>query len=98
MTLALSCHKKTTPVAVITDSELQALNYIPAKVTSQSGLAGCGFMLILEDGQMLEPVNLNDTLKQDQLRLWVKYQVEKKGMSVCMMGTMVRVQDAKFLR
>ena len=96
--LSISCHKKTSTVIIQTDEELRNLNYIPAKVVLQTELASCGYMLALEDGKMLEPLNLNDTLKQNNLRLWIKYHVEKNAMSVCMMGTIVKVEDAKFLR
>ena len=98
ITLILSCHRKTTSAVVITDDELRALNYIPAKVVLQTELDGCGFMLALEDGKMLEPTNLNDSLKQDRLRLWVKYHTKKNAMSVCMMGTPIVIDDAKYLR
>lgn len=96
--LMISCHKKTTTAIMQTDDELRTLNYIPAKVVLQTEMDGCGYLLALEDGTLLEPVNLNDTLKQNTLRLWVKYHTEKKGMSVCMMGTMIRIDDAKYLR
>lgn len=96
--LALSCHKKTTSTGVITDDELRNQKYVPAKVVLQTELAGCGYLLALEDGKMLEPTNLNDTLKQNNLRLWIKYHVEKNAMSVCMVGTIVKVEDVKLLR
>ncbi len=95
---ALSCHKKAQSTVVITDEELRASNYIPAKVVLQTELDGCGFMLALEDGKMLEPANLNDTLKQDRLRLWVKYHTKKNAMSVCMMGIPIVIDDVKYLR
>jgi len=98
LTVLFSCHKKTTPAVIITDDELRTLNYIPAKVVLQTELAGCGYLLALEDGRMLEPTNLSDTLKQDQLRLWVKYHAKKNAMSVCMMGTPIIVDDVKYLR
>src|SRR5438105_11886933 len=88
---AISCHKKTSMAVIQTDEELRNLNYVPAKIILQTELAGCGYMLALEDGKMLEPLNLNDTLKQNNLKIWVKYHIEKNAMSVCMMGTIVRV-------
>ena len=96
--LAVSCHKKITSSILQTDDELRSLNYIPAKVVLQTEMDGCGYLIALEDGTLLEPINLNDTLKQNSLKIWVKYHTEKKGMSVCMMGKMVRIDDAKYLR
>ena len=96
--LFVSCHKKVTSAITQTDVELRSLNYVPAKVVLQTELAGCGYMLALEDGKMLEPLNLADTLKQNNLRLWIKYHIEKNAMSVCMMGTIVKVDDVKFVK
>ena len=90
-----SCHKKTTPALVINHEEWQSLNYSHAKVILQTELAGCGYMLALDDGKMLEPLNLNDTLKRNDLKIWVKYHVDKNAMSVCMMGTIVKIEDVK---
>ena len=94
----IACHKKATVPVILTQEELRMQKFVPAKVVLQSELAGCTYLLALEDGKMLEPVNLHDTLKQNNLRLWVKYQVEKSAMSVCMVGKMVRIDTVKYLR
>jgi hypothetical protein len=53
-------------------------------------LDGCGFMLRLEDGKKLEPVNLAEEFKKDNIKVWIKYQ-HYKGNSICMAGEMVTV-------
>ena len=98
ITLTFSCHKKTVSAVTKTENEMQALNYVSAKVVLQTELAGCGYMLALSDGKMLQPLNLNDTLKHDGLKLWVNYQIEKNAMSVCMMGQPVKINDAKRIK
>ncbi len=89
----VSCNKKTA--ITIAENDFSKQNYIPAKVVLQTELAGCGYMLALEDGSMLQPINLNDTLKQNDLKLWIKYRHEKNAMSVCMMGVVVKIDEVK---
>lgn len=93
--LFTSCHKKTSVIIIQTDDDLRSQNYVPAKVVLQTEIAGCGYLLALEDGKMLQPLNLNDTLKSNDLKLWIKYHPEKNAMSVCMMGAIVRIDDVK---
>ncbi len=51
---------------------------------------GCTFMIQLKGGKKLEPVNLKDEFKKDNLKVWVKYQ-HYKGNSICMAGEMVTI-------
>ena len=51
---------------------------------------GCTFMLQLEDGKKLEPVNLKEEFKKDNTKVWIQYQ-HYKGNSICMAGEMVIV-------
>jgi hypothetical protein len=53
-------------------------------------LDGCSYMLQLEDGKKLEPVNLSEEFKKDNIKVWIKYQ-HYKGTSICMAGEMVTV-------
>ncbi|MES2397571.1 MAG: hypothetical protein V4549_16295 [Bacteroidota bacterium] len=53
-------------------------------------LDGCNFMLLLEDGKKMEPVNLSEEFKKDNIKVWIKYQ-HYKGNSICMAGEMVTV-------
>ena len=75
--VCISCHRKTTSALMQTNDELRNLKYIPAKVVLQTELDGCGYLLALEDGKMLDAINLNDTLKRNDLKIWVKYHLEK---------------------
>ena len=51
---------------------------------------GCTFMIQLEDGKKLEPVNLQNEFKIDNFKVWIKYQ-QSKGNSICMAGEMVTI-------
>jgi hypothetical protein len=52
---------------------------------------GCSWLLQLEDGKKLEPVNLSDAFKKDNLKVWIQYQIKKGGVSSCMVGEIVTI-------
>jgi hypothetical protein len=51
---------------------------------------GCTFVIQLEDGKKLEPINLQEEFKKDNFKVWIKYQ-HYKGNSICMAGEMVNI-------
>lgn len=57
-------------------------------------LDGCSWMLQPKDGKKLEPVNLKDEYKKDNLNVLVTYE-PYKGTSICMAGEMVTITDIK---
>ena len=65
---------------------------VKATMLDLAGLDGCGFVLELEDGTRLEPLNLNefDFTPKDGLKLRVSYNEEPSG-SICMVGPSVRI-------
>lgn len=60
------------------------------------GLDGCGFLLQVNDTLKLEPVELADSLKQNELKLYIRYQPVKDYMSICMAGLPVRITEAYY--
>jgi hypothetical protein len=64
-----------------------------ATIEDYTGLDGCGLVIKLQNGTVLEPTNLNDfniTLT-DGVKVWVKYH-ELSGMgSICMVGSIVEI-------
>jgi hypothetical protein len=66
---------------------------VKATMLDLAGLDGCGFVLELEDGSRLEPLNLNeyDFSPKDGLKLRVSYKEEPSG-SFCMVGPSVRIE------
>lgn len=65
--------------------------FVKATITDNTGLDGCRFLIQLESGQKLEPVNLDSTFHKDGKKVWLKYQEEKDAMSICMAGEIVRI-------
>jgi hypothetical protein len=69
--------------------------FVQAKVTFLQ-LDGCSYMLQLTNEEALEPSqNLPEEFKKNDLAVWLKYKLNKNGMSVCMAGKMVDVIDIK---
>ncbi len=64
-----------------------------AKVQDNSGLDGCKYLIILEDGKKLEPlVILDKSFKlRDGQNIRLTYEPEREFMSICMAGQGVRV-------
>ena len=80
--LLFSCNKNECPGAV--KGELK--DYI--------GLDGCGFVIILENGDRIEPINLSefDIELVDNQKIWVDYHInENLSASICMVGDIVVV-------
>lgn len=64
-----------------------------ATIEDYTGLDGCGLVIKLQNGTVLEPTNLNDfnLTPTDGLKVWVKYH-EVSGMaSICMVGPIVEI-------
>lgn len=64
-----------------------------ATIEDYTGLDGCGLVIKLQNGEVLEPVNLNDfnLTPTDGMKVWVKYH-EVSGMaSICMVGPIVEI-------
>ena len=100
LSLTLSCSKKTVPASEIkieaTEQKTIEMDYekekfVRATVVDMTGLDGCQFLLKLEDGKKLEPINLDPAYKKDGLPVWIKYIDSKGSMSICMTGKMVRI-------
>ena len=54
-------------------------------------LDGCSWMLQLEGDKKLQPMNLSDEFKKENLKVWIHYQPVKQGNSICMAGQMVTI-------
>lgn len=78
--------------AVVKSSE--TVTGIPATVIDYSELDGCRFLLKLEDGRKLEPVNLENKYMKDGLRVLITWK-NAEGMSICMAGTMVEITSIR---
>lgn len=86
-----SCCKK----AAAPEPDYAALGYKKAVVINYA-LDGCVWMLEMEDKSKKEPKNLPEEFRVENKNVWVKYSPAKKGgMSICMAGEMVEIEDIK---
>ncbi|MDX2362634.1 MAG: hypothetical protein QNK23_17630 [Crocinitomicaceae bacterium] len=67
-------------------------NSVKAELKDLTGLDGCGFVLELDNGDKLEPRNLNDFNIDivDGKKVWVNYTVISSP-SFCMVGEVVEI-------
>ena len=63
-----------------------------ATIEDYTGLDGCGLVIKLQNGDVLEPTNLNDfnITPTDGMKVWVKYHEVAMG-SICMVGPTVEI-------
>lgn len=63
-----------------------------ATIEDYTGLDGCGLVIKLQNGTVLEPTNLNDfgITPTDGMKVWIKYH-EIAGGSICMVGQIVEI-------
>jgi hypothetical protein len=56
-----------------------------------TGTDGCGMLIELSDGKLLEPQNLNefDITVEDGNKIWVSYHLAESGGTICMVGDVV---------
>ena len=66
---------------------------VKATMKDSTGLDGCGYIIELEDGTRLEPINLAtfDFQPKDWQKLRVTYEVVANSGSICMVGELVEI-------
>lgn len=67
-------------------------NGVKVKMKNLSGLDGCGWVLELDNGARLEPINLNafDVKLVEGKKIYVTYE-DFPGASICMVGQIVKI-------
>lgn len=66
-------------------------NWQTGKIVDARGLDGCQFLIETKEGQKLQAINLEDSWKQDGLKVRFKAQKVTGMMSICMAGPMVKL-------
>lgn len=101
--LGISCSKKANPITetkplkaevVVESKDYAKEKYIKATVIDMRELDGCGFMLTLESGKKLQPTPaLTEEFSVQDKQVWIKYQIRKGTVGICMSGQIVTVDD-----
>ncbi|MBK7964503.1 MAG: hypothetical protein IPK10_03815 [Bacteroidetes bacterium] len=71
--------------------------YVLMTVKDYHELDACGFLLMNKDSVFFEPVQMDPMFFQNNLKVFVKYQVSKNQMSICMHGQKIDLLDIKLL-
>lgn len=66
-------------------------------VVDSRGLDGCSFLLKTETDEYLEPMNLDESLRINGLKIAVRYK-PSKSVSICMKGKPVEIISAKAIK
>ena len=76
----------------IVPRDYSAKGYVAATVVDMSELDGCGYMLKLDSGKKLQPASaLSEQFAVNKLRVWIKYQLKKGAVGICMSGQIVTI-------
>lgn len=87
--LAIGCNKNK--------SQNSCPDYKYGTVVDMKGLDGCGFNIRLDNGTILEPINLDNypQIKVNNQRIQFTYKDIEDRMSICMVGPMVEITCAE---
>jgi hypothetical protein len=82
-----SCQKEEVPPE----------GYEVATLKNLTGVDGCGFVFELENNKILEPTNIHNFLNTFEVgkKYWIKYELNKLGYSICMVGDVVNIIELK---
>lgn len=92
-----ACSKKTfcaNESTAIQNKNPYLLKYKPVTVIDFRELDGCNFILKTDDGKNLIPENLADSLRKNQLKLWIQYSETNKP-NICMSGKTIFLLDVR---
>ena len=62
-----------------------------------SGLDGCRYMILLEDSTYLNPINLLEDYRKQNMSICFSFEYKPSIPSVCMKGKMIEIKEIKAL-
>lgn len=86
-----SCCSKHRDAVTEKKHDFQNQGYKKAVVINYTEIAGCGWMLMVEDSIRIQPLNLAETFQKDSLKVWVSYSIKKDAVGICMAGDIVEI-------
>lgn len=97
ITIGFSCktnRKQSVPIAN-TPVIIAPEGYESMTVKDYHELDACGFLLMNDDSVFFEPTKMDPAYFQNNLKVFVKYQLSKNQMSICMRGQKIDLLDIK---
>jgi hypothetical protein len=78
-------------------SKNSCLNSEEGVLKNYTGLDGCGWVIVLEDGTKLEPTNLTefDLLLEEGKKISIRYEQISDAASICMVGEIIKIKCIK---
>ncbi|MEY4596988.1 MAG: hypothetical protein RLZZ506_1414 [Bacteroidota bacterium] len=82
----------STSLLIFSCNRTSCENAQAATIVDYTGLDGCGLVIKLQNGEVLEPINLHDfnITPTDGMKVWIKYH-EVGLASICMVGPTVEI-------
>lgn len=80
------------------ESDLIAKGYTIVTVLDNRKVDGCQFLLADNNNKRYESFNLPDSVKIDGLKLGLKFSFVKSGVSVCMGGPLIKINEIVYLK
>lgn len=71
---------------------MEEKGFTSAKVISYN-VDGCTWMIILKDGTQLQPLNLQPEFQKNDLEIWIKYEIKKGAVGICMAGEIINIKE-----
>ncbi len=95
--IGISCKTKKEAVAPVEVEPVIEVpdGYVAMTVKDYHELEACGFLLMDMDSVFFEPMQMDPTFYQNNLKVFVKYQLSKNQMSICMRGQKIDLLDIK---
>lgn len=67
---------------------------LKAKVVNYE-VDGCKWLLELDNGKKLQPIELAPQFHKDKMKVWILYESQKDAMSNCMAGEIIKLTEIK---
>ena len=80
------------------ESDFVKQGYTIVTVLDNRKVDGCQFLLIDDNNKRFEPATLPDSVKVNGLKIGVKFSFIKGGVSVCMGGPLIKVNEIVYLK
>lgn len=95
--IGISCKtKKEASIPIEVEPEIEIPEgYVSMTVKDYHELESCGFLLMNSDSVFFEPIQMDPSFYQNNLKVFVKYQLSKNQMSICMRGQKIDLLDIK---
>jgi hypothetical protein len=76
---------------------ITACNSIKGKVVDMRTLDGCKFMILLDDSIYLNPMNLVEDYRKQNLLICFSFEYKPMMPSICMKGKVIEIKEIKVL-